>query len=115
MGILSCRGRDGLDEEFKASCLKVPIGQFKSLIQPANNAEIREQAEAVVKLPPTEAKWEDLYLLEMAIIKLERLDDLRRRAWAVRMEYRNMCIARGCPRHTPPFPPIPSRCVVAAA
>jgi hypothetical protein len=79
-----------LDDQFLESYRKVLFGQYHSLTKPVENPAAREEAESVIKLEPKDVDWDDLYRLELAIIKLESPDNLRRRAWVLRNEYKEM-------------------------
>jgi len=58
-----------------------------------DNKAAKEEAESVIKTEPEELGWDDLYRLELAIIKLEPAELLRRRAWILRNEYKEMASA----------------------
>lgn len=83
---------DGLDNGFLESYRKVLFGQYHSLTNPVENPNppAKAEAENVIKIPPDKLEWDDLYRLELAIIKLEPASLLRRRAWILRNEYKEM-------------------------
>lgn len=94
MNILSafrnlCSG-DSLDRDFLESYRKVLFGQYQSLTNPVANPAAKAEADKVVGMPVSEIEWDDLYRLELAIIKLEPAIALRRRAWILRNEYKEM-------------------------
>jgi hypothetical protein len=82
--------REDLDDEFLESYRKVLFGQYNSLANPVPNEAAKKEAEAVIAMPTGELGWDDLYRLELAIIKLEPAELLRRRAWILRNEYKEM-------------------------
>jgi hypothetical protein len=85
--------RDDLDDNFLESYKKVLFGQYRSLTNPVNNPAAKEEAESVLKMSEEELDWDDLYRLDLAIIKLEPDNMLRRRAWILRNEYKEMASA----------------------
>lgn len=84
---------DGLDDTFLESYRKVLFGQYMTLGPSENDAAARKEAEEIVKMDPDDIDWDDLYRLELAIIKLEPEASLRRRAWILRNEYREMALS----------------------
>jgi hypothetical protein len=106
--------RKHLDDDFRESYRKVLFGQYKSLNNPVDNPAARAEAESVVRLmeekPEGESdkklEWEDLYRLELAIIKLEPGNLLRRRAWILRNEYKEMASADEFKDYMASAPPV---------
>lgn len=85
---------DGLDDTFFESYRKVLFGQYQSMGPSEDDPAARKEAEAIVNMDPDEIDWDDLYRLELAILKLEPELSLRRRAWILRNEYREMASAK---------------------
>ena len=96
-----------IDEDFLDGYAKLLIGQYASLpvqvesTPPPSDAEkerrrvtdgARREAEDVVQKvrQDQDYDWEDLYRLELAIIKLEPAEHLVRRAWILRNEFHEL-------------------------
>lgn len=56
----------------------------------ADETEIRKIADAIAAKPRNERTWGDLFALEIAVVKLQSEDALRRGAWAIRMKYKDL-------------------------
>src|SRR5690349_4234354 len=72
-----------LEAKFRNSYRSVLFGQYRGI----DAAEAKKEADEIVAKKEENTNWEDLYRLELAIIKLEPEAALRRRAWILRNEY----------------------------
>jgi hypothetical protein len=84
------KGDNRLDREFRQSYFKQLVGQFNTLGDAVKNPEARKLGEQIAAQKPESVDWDDIYQLELAIIKLEPEANLRRRAWALRSEYKKI-------------------------
>ena len=88
-------GEEDLDDEFLESYRNVLFGQYRSMSKLVEDPKAKEEADRIVGAeegggtngPKKKVHWEDLYRLELAIVKLEPIELLRRRAWILRQEY----------------------------
>ena len=81
---------DGLDAQFLESYRKVLFGQYRALGRAAENSAAKAEADSITKMDPKDISWDDLYRLELAMIRLEPAAELRRRAWVLRNEYKEL-------------------------
>lgn len=81
---------DSLDAQFLQSYRKVLFGQYQTLGRTVENPAAKQEAEKIVGMEPKLLTWDELYRLELAIIKLEPPEELRRRAWVLRNEYKEL-------------------------
>jgi hypothetical protein len=93
-----------LDERFKNAYRNILFGQYRGLSM--NQAEVQKDAEAVVNSGDA-ADWEDLYRLELDIVKLEPEALLRRRAWILRNEFAELASAEELKDYYASRPPDP--------
>jgi hypothetical protein len=84
------KGDDRLDREFRQSYFRQLVGQFRTLGPSASEPEARKIGDQIAALKPESVDWNDIYQLELAIIKLEPEPNLRRRAWSLRAEYKKI-------------------------
>jgi hypothetical protein len=79
-----------LDEEFAEKYFTLLVGQYKTMSKTVEDAAARAEAERIVKIPTEEITWEEIYRFELAILKLEPLESLCRKAWILREEYQEI-------------------------
>jgi hypothetical protein len=84
------KGDDILDKEFRKSYFTQLVGQFTTLGNEVKNDEARSLGQRIVSMDPDKVEWDDIYQLELSIIKLEPEVQARRRVWALRSEYQNV-------------------------
>ena len=76
------------EQDFLESYQTILSGQYASMEERmVANTAAKEEAERVLAIPAGKIEWEDLYDLELAIIRLQPADELRRQAWSLRNEY----------------------------
>lgn len=104
--------RGEVDADFLDAYKKILLGQYRSIARPPTPsvpahpapapaapvdpyAHARAEADAIAgRIERNEAiEWEDLYRLELAIVKLEPEPMLQRRAWILRNEYEELASA----------------------
>ena len=78
-----------LDGDFLEAYRKLLFAQYRSLNNAVRDQRASQEAQAVIALGEN-AKWEDLYNLELALVKLEPFELLSRRAWILREEYKEI-------------------------
>lgn len=81
------------ERDFLESYRVVLFGQYASMDPKVANPQAEAEARRVISMPKQEIKWEDLYGLELAMLKLRPADELRRVAWVLRNEYRELATA----------------------
>src|SRR5688572_10037850 len=84
---------DRTDNAFRQSYFSLLQGRFRLLTVADKNVPAFTEADAISNKCADDVTWEDIYRLELAILKLEPIDDLRRHAWAIRQEYRGVASA----------------------
>ncbi len=89
-GLFDWFKREDSDEEFRESYRKLLVGQYVSMPPTVNAPEAKSEGDRIAQLPPEKMTWEELYQLELVILKLEPLDSLKRRLWTLRNEYREL-------------------------
>lgn len=84
--------RGNLDDEFLESYRKLLFGQYQGMNGPIDDPAAKQEAESVIQQWENThtVSWEDLYRLELAIIKLEPIPLLERRTWILRQEYKEI-------------------------
>lgn len=95
---------DDIDKSFLESYRKILFGQYQSL----DAAGAKREAEAVTALNDR-AHWDDLYRLELALIKLEPGDLLRRKVWILRQEFKELASADEVKEYYASNPPDPMK------
>jgi len=111
MGQICGRMIGSLDREFQDSYRNILFGQYRSLNNPVDDPKAKAEAESVINKEgeKKEITWEDLYRLELAIIKLEPVDLLRRRTWILRQEYKEVASAEEIKDYYASNPPDPEK------
>lgn len=82
--------KDNVDREFRESYRKLLFNQYASLSKKDLIPEVQTEADRIIEINREDITWEDLYQLELAVIKLEPFDSLKRRIWILRNEYREV-------------------------
>src|SRR5687768_13338493 len=98
----------GPEISFREAYRNLLFGQFRSLPPSSAFAEVRKDAEEIVK-QGANVTWEDLYRLEAALIQLEPAENLQRRAWTVRNEYKNVATPEELKDYIASKPPEPDK------
>lgn len=78
------------DAEFRESYRTVLVGQYTTMSPPPSASPAKSEGDRICQIPPEAVTWEDLYQLELVILRLEPLDSLKRRMWTLRNEYREL-------------------------
>jgi hypothetical protein len=84
--LLEFMAPENIDDEFLESYRKLLFGQYAIL----NSETAKKEADRIIQMDPEDVEWEDLYQLELAIIKIEPIDSLRERIWTLRNEYKEI-------------------------
>lgn len=79
-----------LDAEFAQKYFTLLVGQYKTMENAAPNPGARAEAESITAISVDKIEWEQIYRLELAILKLEPVETLRRKAWILREEYQEI-------------------------
>jgi hypothetical protein len=83
-------------------------GEFLTLGTEVKNDEARNLGQKLASMDPETVQWDDIYQLELAVIKLEPEIQARRRAWALRSEYENVAL-REYQKYIKSAPPDPDK------
>jgi hypothetical protein len=78
---------NGSEQDFLESYRTVLFGQFASMSRKIADSSAEAEAQRVIHMLPDQIQWEDLYSLELAMLRLQPADELRRQAWSLRNEY----------------------------
>jgi len=105
---------DSLDVDFARKYFTLLVGQYKTLDKPIDNPVAKAEAEAIIQIPAREVSWEHIYRLELAILKLEPLETLCRKAWILREEYGEVANETEKARYAASNPPDPDPATVKA-
>jgi hypothetical protein len=81
---------DKLDDEFAQRYFTLLLGQYNTMNTKVADKAAFDEAERIKKIPTAEIEWEDIYTFELAILKLEPLESLCRKAWILREEYQEV-------------------------
>ncbi len=81
------------EQDFLESYRTVLFGQYASLSRKIGDTAAESEAQRVLQIPPKMIEWEDLYSLELAMLRQLPADELRRQAWALRNEYQELAAA----------------------
>lgn len=79
-----------LDDDFLESYRKLLFGQYQSTSGMIDDHAAKAEADEIVGMIPEKVTWNDLYRLELAMIRLAPDPMLRRKAWILRNEYKEM-------------------------
>src|ERR1043166_8275287 len=84
------RRGDKLDDQFRMVYFELLKGQYATLPKTVQDLEAESEAKSIAAMNPSEVEWEQLYRLELAILKLEPHESLKRKAWLLRDEYKEI-------------------------
>jgi hypothetical protein len=94
-----------LDKSFRKSYYALLAGQYATLSDPVQDEPTRKEADEIAKKGAEKIEWEDLYRMELAIVKLRNIEDLRRQAWCIRNEYKAVASAEEFKDYVESVPP----------
>lgn len=103
-----------LDDEFLESYRNLLFGQYRSLTGTVIDSGAKNDADEIIK-KGEDVEWEDLYRLELDIVKLESLPQLRRRVWILRNEYQEIASVQEIKDYYASKPPDPDGASVTEA
>lgn len=105
MRALLKRRQGQLDDEFAMKYFKLVIGQYKTMENKVNDPAAEAEAQQIIAMDPAKVEWEDIYRLELAILKLEPVKGLCRKAWIMRQEYSEIASADERAKYAESKPP----------
>jgi hypothetical protein len=73
-----------LDNEFARKYFTLLLSQYRTMSKKVDDPAASAEAERIAKVFVTEMTWELIYGFEQAILKLEPLETLCRKAWILR-------------------------------
>ena len=79
-----------LDQAFAQKYFTLLVGQYKTMSTTVVDPAARLEADRVVEIPVEKISWEQIYRLELAMLKLEPKESLCRKAWILREEYQEV-------------------------
>ena len=112
--LLSLSGRSASSDTDRRSAYGELLSDYyRTIGVQVNDPAARQVADTLVARLP-KLTWEEIYSLELAIVKLEPPDALMRRAWALRGEYKEIAPAAAYERYLASKPPEPTSANVDA-
>jgi hypothetical protein len=100
------------ERDYLLSYIDQLIGQYQISDGATSGLEgtgARNLIDAVGKKPSSQLTWDDAYNIEAALVEIETGESLRRKAWAIRAEYRDIVGQRQYEDYLKSAPPYPAR------
>jgi hypothetical protein len=94
-----------LDQEFAGKYFTLLVGQYNGMNEKAADPSALAEADQLAKNDPATVTWEEIYRFELALLKLEPLDELCRKAWSIRQEYLEVASRDEAAKYTASNPP----------
>src|ERR1043166_2034415 len=84
------KGDDILDKQFRQSYVKQLVGQFQTVGDEVKDDEARKLGQKIAALSSEDVEWDDIYQLELVVVRLEPELRCRRRAGMLRAEFKGV-------------------------
>jgi hypothetical protein len=81
---------DMLDDEFRESYFRQLVGQFNAIGPDVVDPQARQLGQQIASKPAKSIEWDDVYQLELIILRLEPEASLRQLAWSLRGEFESV-------------------------
>jgi len=104
--------RGDLDHEFAQKYFTLLVGQYKTMNKKMDDPAARAEADRIVQIVADQVTWEEIYSFELAILKLEPLESLCRKAWILREEYQEIANSAERTQYEASNPPKPDPATV---